>query len=156
MTIEKFKRENPADPAAQEPTVADMTTKAIESAQEQVGEVRQGLLPAGRGRAHRQALARQRRRADAGGDQGVRRRRQGRLRLRQGGRPHAGHRHRRPRVRRLQHHREGHVHQRRGRRAAGQHRRQEHLDADPQAPPVPRTRPARTTSSTTAAPVRRT
>lgn len=30
MTIEKYKRENPADAAAQEPTVADMTTKAIE------------------------------------------------------------------------------------------------------------------------------
>ncbi len=30
MTIEKYKRENPADAAAQEPTVAEMTTKAIE------------------------------------------------------------------------------------------------------------------------------
>ncbi|WP_162261020.1 MULTISPECIES: alkaline phosphatase [unclassified Nocardioides] len=30
MTIEKYKRENPGEPEAQEPTVADMTTKAIE------------------------------------------------------------------------------------------------------------------------------
>lgn len=30
LTIEKFKRENPGSPQAQEPTVADMTTKAID------------------------------------------------------------------------------------------------------------------------------
>ena len=76
MTVEKYKRENPASAQAQEPSLPEMTTKALALLRE--GQPAEGLLPPGRGRPHRQAVARQRRGPDARGDQGVRRRGQDR------------------------------------------------------------------------------
>jgi alkaline phosphatase len=70
----------------------------------------------------------QRRRPDPDGDEGLRRRGQGGQGLRRQGRQHPGDRHRRPRVRRVQHHRQGQLRQRRGRCTPRQHRLRQHRE----------------------------
>ena len=73
MTIERFKRENPTARAGRRADARRHDPQGHQPARPR-GPAEQGLLPAGRGRADRQALARQRRRPGARGDQGLRRR----------------------------------------------------------------------------------
>ena len=129
MTVEKYKRENPASVQAQEPSLPEMTTKALELLQK--GNKKgfylqvEGALIDKRSHANDAAQALEETKAF---DEAVKiaydfARRDGHTLVI----VTADHE-----TRRLQHHREGHLHQRRGHVAAGQRRRGqpgEQLDA---------------------------